>query len=322
MPSSFPGSLSGAGTAYATIDPPGHRTLTVDAQQFLPGQPEKRLYPVHFCQDCGQEYRPVFLETGAEAQVLPREIDDVPPTIKRTEESERRDRPKFGFLMPEPMDGSLEFAGHDEDYPDAWLEEDRHGDIRLKADARENKTEHVLAVAPTGRLGIGAYAWFIPSRFRFCLRLQSGASRPGKRARTALLPLSAEGHSSVTALPLAHSVLRWMHSQDAIPGDRRKMVGFTDNRQDAALQAGHFNDFLFVSLFRAAFLGAVTKAGEEGLSADRLGLSVFKALGFERPRCGSGLRSEWLLWTLGCGVQISSNAQGGNATGAGVLYLV
>ena len=37
-----------------------------------------------------------------------------------------------------------------------------------------------------------------------------------------------------------------------------------------------------------------TKAGEEGLSADRLGLSVFKALGFERPG-ESGLRSEWLL---------------------------
>lgn len=66
------------------------------------------------------------------------------------------------------------------------------------------------------------------------------------------------------------------------------------NRQDAALQAGHFNDFLFVSLFRAAFLGAVKKAGAEGLSADRLGLSVFKALGFERPG-ESGLRSEWLL---------------------------
>lgn len=56
--------ISGAGTAYATIDPPGHRTLTVNAQQFLPEQPEKRLYPVHFCRDCGQEYHPVFLELG------------------------------------------------------------------------------------------------------------------------------------------------------------------------------------------------------------------------------------------------------------------
>jgi superfamily II DNA/RNA helicase len=283
--------ISGAGTAYSTIDPPGHRTLTVNAQQFLPEQPEKRLYPVHFCRDCGQEYHPVFLETGSDAQVLPREIDDVPPTIKRTEESESADRPKFGFLMPEPLDGSLEFAGRDEDYPDAWLEEDRHGDIRLKADARKNKAERV-AVAPTGRLGSGAYAWFIPGKFRFCLSCKVVHSAQGKD-KNRLAALSAEGRSSATTL-LTHSVLRWMHSQESIPSDRRKMLGFTDNRQDAALQAGHFNDFLFVSLFRAAFLSAVTKAGEEGLSADRLGLSVFKALGFERPG-ESGLRSEWLL---------------------------
>ena len=41
----------------------------------------------------------------------------------------------------------------------------------------------------------------------------------------------------------------------------RKLLGFTDNRQDAALQAGHFNDFLFVSLLRAGFLGALEAAG-------------------------------------------------------------
>jgi hypothetical protein len=32
-----------------------------------------------------------------------------------------------------------------------------------------------------------------------------------------------------------------------LPPHSRKLLGFTDNRQDAALQAGHFNDFLFVA---------------------------------------------------------------------------
>ena len=87
-----------------------------------------------------------------------------------------------------------------------------------------------------------------------------------------------------------------MHSQPeaGMPASRRKMLGFSDNRQDAALQAGHFNDFLFVSLFRAAFLGAIRKAGEEGLASDRLGAAVFKALGFDRPG-EQGMRSEWLI---------------------------
>ena len=35
--------ISGAGTAYATIESPAKRTLTVNAQQFLPEHPEKRL---------------------------------------------------------------------------------------------------------------------------------------------------------------------------------------------------------------------------------------------------------------------------------------
>ena len=42
-----------------------------------------------------------------------------------------------------------------------------------------------------------------------------------------------------------------------MPSERRKLLGFTDNRQDAALQAGNFNDFLFVTLLRAATLAAV-----------------------------------------------------------------
>jgi hypothetical protein len=29
----------------------------------------------------------------------------------------------------------------------------------------------------------------------------------------------------------------------SLPPHSRKLLGFTDNRQDAALQAGHFNDF-------------------------------------------------------------------------------
>ena len=58
------------------------------------------------------------------------------------------------------------------------------------------------------------------------------------------------------------------------PVDKRKLLGFTDNRQDAALQAGHFNDFLFVSLLRAATLAAIRKEGAEGLAEEDFGRRV------------------------------------------------
>ena len=72
----------------------------------------------------------------------------------------------------------------------------------------------------------------------------------------------------------------------------RKLLGFTDNRQDAALQAGHFNDFLFVSLVRAGFLGALHDAGATGLRSDELGIAMQRTLGFDRP--DAQIRAEWL----------------------------
>jgi hypothetical protein len=58
----------------------------------------------------------------------------------------------------------------------------------------------------------------------------------------------------------------------------RKLLSFTDNRQDASLQAGHFNDFVEVALQRGALYQAVAGAGEEGLAGERLVQATFRAL--------------------------------------------
>src|SRR5207248_6037397 len=50
-----------------------------------------------------------------------------------------------------------------------------------------------------------------------------------------------------------------------------KMLSFTDNRQDASLQAGHFNDFIEVGVLRSALYRAVVQAGAEGLAAPQAG---------------------------------------------------
>jgi hypothetical protein len=79
----------------------------------------------------------------------------------------------------------------------------------------------------------------------------------------------------------------------SVPADKRKLLGFTDNRQDAALQAGHFNDFLFVALLRAATLAALRKEGAAGLAAEDFGRRVQQALGF--IAANQGRRQEWML---------------------------
>ena len=287
--------ISGAGHAFATLEPPGKRSVTVEGQQYLTGAPEKRLYPVHFCRECGHEYHPVRL--GADDSgpiVLSRDIDDSAPERDNDEvddEDGATEREQFGFITLHGRDPDFTFSDREDNYPETWIDFDAAGSPRIKSHYRSSRAREV-AVLPNGRIGTGEKAWFLPGRFRFCLRCGATHSTSA-RDRTRLASLSAEGRSSATTV-LVSSALRWMHGKESgLPTHTRKLLGFTDNRQDAALQSGHFNDFLFASLIRAAFLGALDAAGEKGLRSDELGASQQRALGFDRPT--PELRAEWLL---------------------------
>ena len=58
----------------------------------------------------------------------------------------------------------------------------------------------------------------------------------------------------------------------------RKLLSFTDNRQDAALQAGHFNDFVQVVRLRAGIRRALENAADGTLDYATLGEAIFEAL--------------------------------------------
>lgn len=284
--------ISGAGNVYATLEPPGTRLVTVDGQQFLPGHADKRLYPVFFCRECGHEYYSVrFVEEDAGRIFLPRDIDDSPPARDAEAQEGRTDGDVFGFLTPHSSDPDFGFNDLDEDYPETWLELDPAGRPRLKSYYRDARPRR-FHVSADGRAGSGTSVWFLPGRFRLCLRC-GNTERGAARDRTRLASLSAEGRSSATTV-LTASALRWMHGmQSGLERFSRKILGFTDNRQDAALQAGHFNDFVFVSLMRAGFLSALQDAGPKGLRSDELGAAQHRALGFDRP--DPEIRAEWLF---------------------------
>jgi Lhr-like helicase len=288
--------LSGAGHAWTTLEPPGARTVTVEGQQFLPDDHEKRLYPVHFCRECGHEYHPVRLvQEGSERTLHARDIDDAP--IRANDDAAQPDdndasaqQESFGFVTLDVQDGEFEFEDDVNHYPEAWLDYDAAGNPRIKAYYRSARVEPLFAT-PDGKVGSGAKVWFIRDHFRFCLRCGATHSSAA-RDRTRLASLTAEGRSSATTV-LVSSALRWMHGDDSgLDRYTRKLLGFTDNRQDAALQAGHFNDFLFVSLVRAGFYGALELAGDQGLRSEQLGAAQQHALGFDRAT--PEFRAEWL----------------------------
>lgn len=281
--------ISGAGRLYTTLDPAGERTVTFDGQIYNPEHPEKRLYAAHFCRKCGQEHHPVTMrEADGQQYFEKREIDDL-PLDSDTDSDEATGR--WGFLMPEPVDGSFEFNGRDEDYPELWLEMSASGDLRLKSTYRKSRAEP-YSVKPDGYCNVGGRRfWFMPGRFKFCPACGEAHS-DSTRDINRLASLSAEGRSSATTIIIA-TVLRWMNAPESIMRKAtRKLLAFTDNRQDAALQAGHFNDFIFVTLLRGAILAALPDA-EEGMPDDQIGAAIQAALGFlgrEQAR-----RGEWLF---------------------------
>ncbi|MCY4172713.1 MAG: DEAD/DEAH box helicase [Cyanobacteria bacterium MAG CAR3_bin_5] len=289
--------ISGAGDVYTTLTESPRRVL-FDGQLEDPETPGHRLYPTRFCRACGHEAHVVTRATRSGEEIfLPRNIDDTP--------IEDQDQDNVaGYLTPTRQQGDTDylFTGELDTFPEDWREE-RNGSERLRAN-RKNQVPEQLTIGPDGRCGgPGASFWFIPGRFRFC---PCCLDQPTMRERRKLTGLSGEGRSSATTL-LVSTALEWMNGEaSGIAPEKRKLLGFTDNRQDAALQAGHFNDFLFVSLLRGATLRAVLDAGNDGISEDKFGLGLVKALGF--TAANKAARIHWML-EPDAGAVVRENAQ-------------
>jgi len=278
--------ISGAGQAYATIEPAATRRVSLEGQLFHPDDDNARLYPLFFCRECGQEHHSVAVISDLDGdRIIARPIDE--PARDEVE----ADGTRTGFLVP-AVNADFEFSGQPADYPDDWQELTPTGQERLKGAHRGKHEGYLYLVRPDGSLGgDGLPAWFFPGKYRFCpqCRLQPPAQA---RDINKLAGLSAEGRSSATTL-IVSMILAWMDRDGSIDKHTRKLLGFTDNRQDAALQAGHFNDFIFVTLLRGAILRAVREAGDKGLSHAKFGDAIRDALGFslEVPsRC-----ADWML---------------------------
>lgn len=276
--------IAGAGEIYTTLKAPP-RIVLLEGQLEAPGEPGTRLYATRFCRACGQEVHVVALERRKSGEVfVPRNIDDTP--VDRDDDDD-----EAGYLVPcGDADQDYRFDGDIESFPESWREE-RNGVLRLRANRKKRVPRRTL-VQEDGRIGSnGRPFWFIPGKFGFCPCCLD-EPQPAMRERSKLAGLSAEGRSSATTM-IVSSALEWLGSPaNNVPNDKRKLLGFTDNRQDAALQAGHFNDFLFVTLLRGGILRAVLDAGAQGLRDDEFGLRVARALGFEASHASR--RAHWM----------------------------
>jgi len=118
--------------------------------------------------------------------------------------------------------------------------------------------------------------WLQPKPLMLCLRCRASYDLRETSDFRKLVTLSQTGRSTATTI-VATAAIAGLRSDAGVEPEARKLLSFTDNRQDAALQAGHMNDFVQVVLLRGALVRALKERGE--LRFDELGSAVFSTLG-------------------------------------------
>ena len=247
---------------YATLEPHETREFSLEGQAFaVKTDGERKLFiPIKFCRSCGQDYYHVLsVASGARVMAHP---------VGRGEDGP--EDANAGFLMLARTEGDWST----DDIPDEWR--DPRG--RLSQTWKARVPEQVW-VTPDGQCSLVAREgavkmWRQNGLFSLCQNCGEFFTA-NQREFTRLASLSSEGRASATTV-LATSMLR---RSATLPDLKDKLLSFTDNRQDASLQAGHFNDFVHVTALRCALQAALIERGE--VPFDQLAEAVVRKSGLD-----------------------------------------
>lgn len=262
--------ISRGETVYASPEAEAVRHLTLKAQSYVPGDRSRSraLLPLAFCRECGQEYYTVRVVTeGGQRRVVERALGE------RSADADGQ----AGFLyLSTSRPWSEDPAVLLDRIPEDWVEETASG-RQVKRDYRKQLPEAVTIAADGTLDGPGTAGYLVKAPLRFCLSCLVTYSARQNSDLTKLGTLGSGGRASATTI-LSLAAVRTLRQDHTLEATARKLLSFTDNRQDASLQAGHFNDFIEIGLLRSALYRAVSAAGADGVAHDELTQAVYKAL--------------------------------------------
>jgi hypothetical protein len=258
------------GSVYSTLGTPGNRFITLEPGVHHSDQAGERfIFPHVFSRASGKTFICVFHDTKS-GRLLPRDF---------TNQQAASEEHVAGYIIP----GGLEIWNPEEDLenlPPAWIQNIDTG--KVKKDYADRMPVQVGYDAE-GHVEFGSSSlpfngWFMRSAPKGLLFDPSaGLFFDGNtNERTKLTTLGNEGRSTSTTIT-SFLVLREMAARK-FPVQDQKILSFTDNRQDAALQAGHFNDFIRVVRVRAAIARALAAAPGQTLNYKQIGEAIFREL--------------------------------------------
>ena len=267
--------IAQTGSVYTTLDQDEHRFITLEPGIYKQDDKNKPIFPNVFSRATGH---PFICVTRNGDKLEPREF---------RENSDNVEDATDGYLIV----GEDVWDPEDDldNLPEAWLRTNKKGTFPDTKKAPFFPTK--LFFDEYGNCSdtqpMKFWGWFMRAPLLF--DPTGGVFFDAKdREGAKLAKLGSEGRSTSTTIT-AFSILNRLHDAGYQPKDQ-KLLSFTDNRQDAALQAGHFNDFVQVVQFRAGLRKALAITPDNTLTYASIGEAIFKALSL--PFCDFGNRDE------------------------------
>lgn len=266
------------GSVYASLGTPHNRQITLEPGLYEPGSDTKFVFPHVFSRASGWSFICVHVDSK-NGRFLPREFND----------QMGQEGGDFGYLIPEYSDSPEDIVWEETDeslsqLPTSWVVSSSAG-IKFAAKFLSRKPTLIhydeqgnFSVIPSPNLPLRA--WFMSAATNGLLFDPTAGLffDPQTNERTKLTTLGNEGRSTSTTVT-SFLILEGLNQAGYHPRDQ-KLLSFTDNRQDAALQSGHFNDFIRVVRIRSAIYHALIGGGALMTSKD-LGRRVRESLKLE-----------------------------------------
>lgn len=256
--------IAQTGSVYTTLDQGEERFITLEPGIYKHDDSSKPIFPNVFSRATGHPFICVSLLHG---QLVPREF--------RTA-SDEDEASTDGYLI---VDNDIWNPSHDLNYlPSAWVRTRANGQ-KVPDSKKKDKFPRKLYFDEKGKCSesepMKYSGWFMQAPLLFD---PTGGVFYDARTNegTKLTRLGSEGRSTSTTI-LAFLILNHLRNGGHSLHDQ-KLLSFTDNRQDAALQSGHFNDFVQVVRLRAGIWRALKNAEGGGLDYATLGEAIFRAM--------------------------------------------
>ena len=255
------------GSVYTSLGAADDRILTLEPGVYKGHDKDKKpIFPNVFSRGSGHAFICVYKDYSSRA-LLPREFNS-------TEDETTTCKPGYLVVGEEVWNPAEDY----EQLPVSWFNVSRSGEVSI-VKKYQGRVPQQIWFDEWGNFddspSLGFSGWFMESPLLF--DPTSGQFFDAQTSEgTKLTRLGSEGRSTSTTIT-AFSILSRLAEYGYDPRDQ-KLLSFTDNRQDAALQSGHFNDFIKVALLRSAIRKAVDSVPQGTLTYVNLGDQIFDAL--------------------------------------------